>query len=267
MVIILTASNWKPCPSKGNPVDYLDHYCPALRKQDLGDLMFDAACDVQSDNLQQHIQSIIATYQVAMDEAKDGKQLLQKLKAQMRGKVDVLENLGALMKRMRAKRLIMWRVPADNNCGAWAGTELCKKDPALTDVPDESDLTGIFSAGHAQMMEFRAEAAETWRSNAKNKAIQNLFASTLGRVGEDNRFAAGCPGRKETKKAIRSHAAAIAKDQVWLDWVDLLVYAMERNRHVKMVCNEEGPLKVQDCIEYAQNQAAILRPESDDSCQ
>ena len=34
-----------------------------------------------------------------------------------------------------------------------------------------------------------------------------------------------------------------------------------------MVCNEEGPLKVQDCIEYAKNQEAILCPESDDSCQ
>jgi hypothetical protein len=127
MVILLTASNWKPCPSKGNPVDYLDHYCPALRKRDLGDLMFDAACDVQSDNLQQNIQSIIATYQIAMDEAKDNKQLLQKLKAQMRGKVDVLENLGALMKR-RAKGLIMWRVPADNNCGTcWTRNRWTRK--------------------------------------------------------------------------------------------------------------------------------------------
>ena len=95
------------------------------------------------------------------------------------------------MKRLREKGLIVWRVPADNNSGAWAGTELLKSNPALAEVPDESDLSGIFKPGHAEMMAFRAEASEAWKSNAKGKSIRNLFASTLGRCSEDNRFAAG----------------------------------------------------------------------------
>ena len=54
---------------------------------------------------------------------------------------------------------------------------------------------------------------------------------------------------------------------MWLDWVDILVYAMEKNRRAKMVCDGQGDLTVQDCNEYAQRYGAILHPESDDSCQ
>ena len=75
MVIVLTASNWKPCPNKGNPVDYLDHYCPALTKQDLGEHLFGAACDVKMDNLQERVQSVIATYNFDIDETSGNKQL------------------------------------------------------------------------------------------------------------------------------------------------------------------------------------------------